>query len=212
MARLPRKLTTATLGYHHIDWLRQLAERDGDMAMVAVCDAAKGMAPSGALGAREIQRAQRAVVDEINRRAGHPAAKSRTGVGVRSASFGASSTSSSKTPTQLEREIEDATASKAVARAVGPITVVVAWMEDTQEIAPGQKTWRHDLGERPKLIDVKKPHAAMWVNEGTPVDADKAYVYVKKEHPDSGRVLIYPMTEKDPLGRARRDVLSAGSK
>ena len=33
--------------------------------------------------------------------------------------------------------------------AAAPVTIVVAWTEDTQELAPGQKSWRHDLGERP---------------------------------------------------------------
>jgi hypothetical protein len=89
-----------------------------------------------------------------------------------------------------------------------PVTIVVAWTEDEQELAPGQRSWRHDLGERPKLVDVKKPYAAMWRNRGTETDIAKAHEYSRKENPKTGRVMVYPTTEKDPLGRARKDVLA----
>jgi len=89
-----------------------------------------------------------------------------------------------------------------------PVTIVVAWTEDEQDLAPGQRPWRHDLGERPKLVDVKKPYAAMWRNSGTAVDVTKAQEYSRKENPKTGRVMVYPTTEKDPLGRARKDVLA----
>ncbi len=115
-----------------------------------------------------------------------------------------------KPAAQLEREIKAVAADPFASLPAGPITIVVAWTEDTQEIAPGQKTWRHDLGERPKFVDVKKAHAAMWLNEGTATDAAGARKYVKKDHPDSGRVFVYPTTEKDPLGWARREVLVGG--
>ncbi|MES2156074.1 MAG: hypothetical protein V4510_13150 [bacterium] len=105
-----------------------------------------------------------------------------------------------KSHRQLEAEI-DALAG------TGEVTVVAAWTEDVQEIAPGQKPWRHDLGERPKLVDAKKPHAAMWVNQGTRADVAKALAFVRKDYPATGRVFVYPTTEGDPLGRARRDVL-----
>ncbi len=98
-------------------------------------------------------------------------------------------------------------AAKAGVSRTKPVTIVVAWTEDTQELAPGQKAWRHDLGERPKLVDVKKPHATVWTNRGTPADLTKAYEYSRKTNPETGRVMVYPTTEKDPLGRARKDVL-----
>lgn len=87
-------------------------------------------------------------------------------------------------------------------------TIVVAWTEDAREIAPGQRPWRHDLGERPKLVDVKKVHAAMWLNRGGVADVDRARAYVRQTQRDTGRVFVYPLEEKDPLGRARRDVLA----
>lgn len=98
-------------------------------------------------------------------------------------------------------------AAKAGVGRTKPVTIVVAWTEDTQELAPGQKAWRHDLGERPKLVDVKKPHAAVWANRGTPTDVTKACEYSRKTNPGTGLVMVYPTTEKDPLGRARKDIL-----
>jgi|HubBroStandDraft_2_1064218.scaffolds.fasta_scaffold244596_2 hypothetical protein len=91
------------------------------------------------------------------------------------------------------------------------MTIVIAWTEEEQEIAPGQKPWRHDLGERPKLVDVKKPRAVVWLNDGSDADAVKAREYVKKEHPVVGRVFLYPTTERDPLGKARREIMETWS-
>jgi hypothetical protein len=87
------------------------------------------------------------------------------------------------------------------------ITVVAAWTDDTQEIAPGQKMWRHDMGERPKFVDVKKPHSVIWANNGVEADITRAQAWVSKSYPDTGRVFVYPVTEKDPLGRARHEIL-----
>lgn len=107
-----------------------------------------------------------------------------------------------KSRRQLDDEIEDALCGEGG----GEVTVVAAWTEDVREIAPGQRSWR--LGERPRLVDAKKAHAVMWTNRGTRADAARARAYVQKEHPDAGRVFVYPATEEDPLGRARRDVLT----
>jgi hypothetical protein len=117
-----------------------------------------------------------------------------------------------KTPAQLRREIREILDEIPEGH---KITIVTAWTEDTQEIAPGQKPWRHDLGERPRFVDTKKAHAAMWLNQGTRSDLDKANAWVTREYPDSGHAFAYPTTESDPLGRARREILSrqrAGSR
>jgi hypothetical protein len=106
-----------------------------------------------------------------------------------------------KSPKQLDAEIEEAL------KGGRKITVVVAWTEDEQKIAPNQKAWRHDLGERPKFVDVEKAHAAVWINRGTQADLAKAHAYIQKTYPATGHVFTYPVTEKDPLGRARRDIL-----
>jgi hypothetical protein len=88
------------------------------------------------------------------------------------------------------------------------VSVVVAWTEDTRELAPGQKAWRADLGDRPVWIDVRKAHAAMWVGEGTSADVEAAQAWVDRTHYGFGRVYVYPTSETDPLNRARREILA----
>jgi hypothetical protein len=97
------------------------------------------------------------------------------------------------------------------------VTVVVAWISDDVEVADPQLT-RIDLGERHKLRDVQVGKAVMWSRAGKEVDVEKAQQWARKEREDaahdpryatghSHRVFVYPSTEKDPLGRARREVL-----
>ncbi len=88
------------------------------------------------------------------------------------------------------------------------MTIVVAWTTDAVEIDPKQKAWRHDLGARPKMSDVKEARAAIWLNKGTQADLVKATTWVTKGYPGSGRVFVYPTTEKDPLGRARKEIIA----
>jgi hypothetical protein len=83
--------------------------------------------------------------------------------------------------------------------------IVLAWTEDTQEIAPGQATWRHDLGERPRFIDAMKAHAAMWTNEGTDEDLGKASAYAKKEYPNCGRLLLPGVRARSAVPRPQGD-------
>jgi hypothetical protein len=128
--------------------------------------------------------------------------------------IGARSARAGKSPAQLEREIREVVAElpegvEGVEGVEGAeVAVVVVWIKDTQEIAPGQRPWRHDLGERPKFVDAKRAHAAMWVNRGTRADLDKARAWATREHPGSGRAYAYPVAERDPLGRARRDAIA----
>lgn len=65
-------------------------------------------------------------------------------------------------------------------------------------------TWRHDLGERPKMEEVPDPKSLIWLNEGTATDLKKAKAYARQE---GYSVFTYPTTERDPLGRAKKDVL-----
>lgn len=81
------------------------------------------------------------------------------------------------------------------------VQVVVAWTTDEVEVAQQRRT---DLGERPILRDVKVPHAVMWLRRGGPTDIEKAETYARQE---GYRVFTYPTSERDPLGRAKRDVL-----
>ncbi len=89
MPRLPRKVTTASLGHHQIKWLLDQAESEGNKDLASACDAAMSTRSSKTL--RDMRVAQRVVVDEINRRAGHPAA-----------------TATAKSSAQLDREIREA--------------------------------------------------------------------------------------------------------
>lgn len=95
--------------------------------------------------------------------------------------------------------------------------IVVAWISDDVK-AVDPHLARVDLGERPKFRDVQVGKAVMWAHAGKEADVEKAQQWAQKEREDaardpryatghSHRVFVYPSTEKDPLGRARREVL-----
>jgi hypothetical protein len=84
------------------------------------------------------------------------------------------------------------------------VTIVAAWVvTDFEVVSQG----RRDLGERPKLREVKVPKAVMWANKGTSEDVEKAKAWARKETDHEVAVLVYPTSEPDPMGRAKRDVL-----
>lgn len=91
------------------------------------------------------------------------------------------------------------------------VQIVLAWKTAEQELTGDP--WRADIGERPKWKDVEKPHAAMWKARGREKDVEKARIYA--DNPSNNptglvghvRVLTYPTSERDPLGRAKRDVM-----
>ncbi len=80
------------------------------------------------------------------------------------------------------------------------LKIVIAWLVDEVEVV---SSGRRDIGERPTFRDVKVPRAAMWTNKGTEQDVEKARVYAAKE---GYQVFVYPTSERDPLGRARREI------
>jgi hypothetical protein len=82
-------------------------------------------------------------------------------------------------------------------------TIVVAWTEVIDVVAPGT-TWRHDLGERPKMTQEVVGRAATWLLSGTKSDVTKAREYAAK---NGMHVFCYSTTERDPLARARRDAV-----
>lgn len=106
-----------------------------------------------------------------------------------------------------------------------PQTVVVAWADTDAVIV---KQGRVDIGERHTFKDVVIGKACIWKNVGEQSDVAKAFEYAAKENADEtyedGRyvtraetirrmyVFTYPTTEKDPLARARRDVVKQVSK
>lgn len=84
--------------------------------------------------------------------------------------------------------------------------IIVAWTEDAEEY--DGKPYAADLGNRPTTKQVKKAFSATWKRDGAPEDIAKALSFMKRDHPDTGRVYTYDKGEKDPLGRARKDILS----
>lgn len=84
--------------------------------------------------------------------------------------------------------------------------IVVAWTED--EWVHGGEPHRADLGERPGMIAVRRPRAAVWVPDGDDADLRRAEVYAELR---SARVYTYPVGEPDPIGRAKADVMAVQS-
>ncbi len=82
--------------------------------------------------------------------------------------------------------------------------IVVAWLVQDFEVVRHR---RADLGERPEMREVSRPAAAVWLLRGTQEDLEKAQKYTTSLDPVA-TVYQYPTTERDPLGRAKRDVLN----
>jgi len=89
------------------------------------------------------------------------------------------------------------------------VICVVAWTAEDFAVV---RERRADLGERPELRAVTVGRAAMWLNRATPADVAKARDYAERGTGDGTPMVVftYPVTEKDPLGRARREVLTDG--
>lgn len=79
-------------------------------------------------------------------------------------------------------------------------TIVLAWIDPDGGVEEYQDGWRVAYRRVPLAKTV------IWANEGTTEDEGKARAYAKKE---GNEVLIFPTTEKDPHGRAKRETLAA---
>jgi hypothetical protein len=78
--------------------------------------------------------------------------------------------------------------------------IVLARLVEDQRI---KKLGQVDIG-RPHIWEsFLHPEAVMWLNKGTAADVEKAKAYASR---DGYTVFIYPVTEKDPLGRAKREI------
>lgn len=87
--------------------------------------------------------------------------------------------------------------------------IVIAWKTDDVEVVG---TARVDLGERHKTRPIVVAKAVMWSRKDSDKDLASAEAYAKNPptttYPTYDyRVFVYPATERDPLERARRDVL-----
>lgn len=67
-------------------------------------------------------------------------------------------------------------------------------------------SYRHDLGEAPKLSQIARARALVWLRSGDDYDLEKAKVFATRE---GYQVRVYPTTERDPLGRAKTEALRA---
>lgn len=95
--------------------------------------------------------------------------------------------------------------------------IVLAWTDHVQEVV---REGRVDLGERHRFREVTVGKSAMWLNRGSAEDLAKACAYATKEQERVAResdsigtsrsvydVFVYPIGTKDPLGKARKDIL-----
>jgi hypothetical protein len=80
--------------------------------------------------------------------------------------------------------------------------IVIAWTEEEQTLV---KAGRSDLGERHTFRTIQSPRVAMWVNDGTKLDLELAGRYASA---NGHRVFCYDAKERNPLARARRDILA----
>ena len=78
--------------------------------------------------------------------------------------------------------------------------IVLAKLEGREIVT---KRGRTDIGERHKFETVYIPVTCIWLNEGTQEDIAAAREYALK---NNYRVLCYPLSESDPLGRAKTDI------
>jgi hypothetical protein len=91
---------------------------------------------------------------------------------------------------------------KAPGHAPEKFKIVLAWVSpDLEIVSPG----RIDLGERPVLKQVLVPRAAMWLKRGTDEDLEKAKAYAKAQKGEYVFVFTYLASEKDPIGRAKKE-------
>jgi hypothetical protein len=83
------------------------------------------------------------------------------------------------------------------------LTIVIAWVMVEFEVVKARRT---DLGEAPVLKQVLVSKAVMWLNRGTEKDLEKAKVYARSQKDQRIAVFTYPTTERDPLGRAKKEI------
>lgn len=189
------KMTTARLGHHHVDWLRQLAEEDGDLAMVEACRVAKSAGQRRIVGA-----AQKVVVDEINRRQGYVARSTPK-----------------KTPAQLDREIEAIAVSKPskeseLARARDVSERRIAALRANGEDVRNSPAWRDAMHESRAIglwSGASRSGSRATVdrsnhNRSSHARVDFRWYAVPNENKSAGGFL--PMIEED--GRRRGDTWS----
>lgn len=84
------------------------------------------------------------------------------------------------------------------------VQCVIAWSEEGAEWTG--EPWRQDLGEQAPMRTTVVAHAVMWSGAADETEVAKGRAYASQRN---HRVFLYPATESDPLGSARRDLLKA---
>lgn len=86
------------------------------------------------------------------------------------------------------------------------ITVVLAWLVPDFIVV---KEGRRDLGERPTIKETVKAASVIWINKGTEVEIESAKRHIERTAKDYDQItfFVYPTSERDPLGRAKADLL-----
>ena len=91
--------------------------------------------------------------------------------------------------------------------------IAIAWPEETSELAQAPGSWRWDLGQLPKMRNVVIAKALVWTNKGDADDLAKAEAFARRPDSagghDGSRVFVYPTSERDPIGRAKADLLES---
>lgn len=80
--------------------------------------------------------------------------------------------------------------------------IVIAKAETEHAVDPNAL---RRYGALAKTVAVLVPKAIVWANEGDAAEVRKAKDYAARE---GYRVFLYPVGERDPLGRAKREVLA----
>ena len=84
--------------------------------------------------------------------------------------------------------------------------IVIAWAEDGKEW--DGEPFRADAGRPPRYVDVVIATACVWLLDGSAADVDKARAFVTSHYGARGAVYVYPVTEPDPLKRAKREIMT----
>ena len=89
-------------------------------------------------------------------------------------------------------------------------TIVIVWTDLSGMQPTGRYVWR-DANEFPEFAPCRVAKACVWLCNGSEYDVNKAHGYVenmRKDYPDI-TVKVYPTSERDPLGRAKAEMLAS---
>jgi hypothetical protein len=85
-------------------------------------------------------------------------------------------------------------------------TIVIAWAEETGLVPTGHYARKDGVNYFPEFARAWEAKAAMWLRQGSESDLAKAHEYAKR---NGYSVFAYPTKEKDPLAKARKEVLAS---